>query len=967
MNPYAEGAESERGPFVSTLSESLRDDLLLFTLLGVLGVAASYLSVNIPHTEVHIEGRWAFGFMGFALLRRFWLSLLLAALLSASGPHQVPMSLVLPGNMLYAVPALATIRAVHRHILSRFRSLWLYGAGWFALVVMGYQLFNTPITWALMGLLQDRPVWSAVLTGWRIQPYFVELLLVGVVSAAAMVALRCYENQRQSQHELAITLDSIGDGVIAADVHGRVTRMNPVAQSLTGWSLEAARGKPLEEVFCILNGQTRKPVENPVKRVLREGRIVGLANHACLIARDGTEYQIADSASPLKETDGRMIGAVMVFRDVTQEYSANTALARSAAMLARTEHIAGVGSWEWDVAADATTWSEGLFRLFRLDPSEGAPSFAEHPRLYLPEDMAALSAAVEAAVAGGTPYELRLRAIRSDGDIRHCLARGYAEMGRHGKATRLYGFLRDITDHHRAETALRENEEKYRMLVELSPDLIAVHQDGRFLFINEGGCKLLGVSRPEAVIGQSVREFIPADQREGAWQRVEQVLGSGRRSPVYEQTIVRADGEERHVEAMGIPIDYNGGKALQIIARDVTEKIRLNEEKAKLEVQFHQSQKLESVGRLAGGVAHDLNNLLAPIMGYAEMLLEDFGEDDPRRTSAGEIVQAGLRARDLVRQLLAFSRKQLLEFKPVDLNEVLDRFEKLLQRTIREDVALKIAPAPFLPLVHADVGQLEQVIMNLAVNAQDAMPDGGELTIETVATELDGVYAADRPGVTPGPYVMLSVSDTGTGMDAETRERIFEPFFTTKEKDKGTGLGLATVYGIVKQHGGNIWVYSEPGDGTTFKVYLPVFDGADAPAAEAIVAEQGDLGGDETILLVEDNEQVRDLAHAILERCGYRVVPARNGEEALAALDRRDGRIHLLLSDVVMPGMNGRELFDQISGRCPDIKVLYMSGYTDNVIAHRGVRDEGVDFIQKPFSVKALAAKVREVLENDGR
>jgi CheY-like chemotaxis protein len=330
-----------------------------------------------------------------------------------------------------------------------------------------------------------------------------------------------------------------------------------------------------------------------------------------------------------------------------------------------------------------------------------------------------------------------------------------------------------------------------------------------------------------------------------------------------------------------------------------------------------------------------------------------------------KIVQAARRARDLVRQLLAFSRKQVLELEPVDLNKILTEFEKLLRRTIREDVAVEIIPAPSLPPVKADVGQLEQVIMNLAVNAQDAMPDGGRLTIQTGLAKLDQAYAASHEEVTPGPHVMLCVSDTGCGMDACTSEQIFEPFFTTKAEQGGTGLGLATVYGIVKQHGGHIWVYSEPGQGATFRVYLPVSEVSTRPEKSRTIEGPTDRRGFETVLVVEDNRYVRRIAHTILERQGYSVLVAENGQEALSILEGHTGPLHLLFTDVVMPEMNGRALFDRITSRFPGIKVLYMSGYTNEVIAQRGVLDEGINFIQKPFSVQALVDKVRTVLDED--
>jgi signal transduction histidine kinase len=388
---------------------------------------------------------------------------------------------------------------------------------------------------------------------------------------------------------------------------------------------------------------------------------------------------------------------------------------------------------------------------------------------------------------------------------------------------------------------------------------------------------------------------------------------------------------------------------------------QVQEEKSRLEEQYRQAQKLEAIGRLAGGVAHDLNNLLTPIIGYCELLLDDLGSDDARRASVDEVLRAGFRARDLVRRLLAFSRKQTLEFKPVDINQTIEGFKKLLRRTIPEDIDIELVLSPDIRPVLADIGRIEQVLMNLAVNAADAMPEGGTLTIETALADLDEAYASKRPGVTPGRYVMLTVSDTGCGMDEATQENIFEPFFSTKG-ERGTGMGLATVYGIVKQHGGNIWVYSEPDKGTTFKIYLPLSEKAHLEDKTAPKTTD-DLTGTETILLVEDDARVRDIAFAILNRYGYTVLVAENGKAALSIVDRHEAPVHLLLTDVVMPEMNGRDLFAKIAAKHPDLKVLYMSGYTNNVIAHRGILDEGVAFIQKPFTVNALGAKVREVLE----
>jgi nitrogen-specific signal transduction histidine kinase/CheY-like chemotaxis protein len=382
-----------------------------------------------------------------------------------------------------------------------------------------------------------------------------------------------------------------------------------------------------------------------------------------------------------------------------------------------------------------------------------------------------------------------------------------------------------------------------------------------------------------------------------------------------------------------------------------------------LEEQLRQSQKMEAVGRLAGGIAHDFNNVLTAILGYSQMLLTDLSEGDPRREDVREIEQAANRAATLTRQLLAFSRRQVLQPQVLDLNALVENLDKFLRRLIGEDIDLRVHASPDLWLVSADSGQVEQVIMNLAVNSRDAMPTGGKLTIETGNVVLDAAYAQRHIAVTPGEYVMLAVSDTGTGMDEETQARIFEPFFTTKASGKGTGLGLSTVYGIVKQSGGNIWVYSEVGRGTTIKIYLPRESVSVLPPRQ-VRPETTDLQGTETILLVEDEDPVRALAAKILRGLGYQVMEAKLGREAITIADAHDAGIDLLLTDVVMPGYSGADLARKLAESRPALKVLFMSGYTDEAIIHHGVLDANIAYLQKPFTPDVLAAKVREVLSS---
>jgi len=385
---------------------------------------------------------------------------------------------------------------------------------------------------------------------------------------------------------------------------------------------------------------------------------------------------------------------------------------------------------------------------------------------------------------------------------------------------------------------------------------------------------------------------------------------------------------------------------------------------ASTERQLVQSQKLEAVGRLAGGISHDFNNLLTVILGYSDIMLRQLSQEHPLRRNLDEIVRASERAAALTRQLLAFSRKQVMQPKVFDVNNVVSELEKMLRRMIGEDIELRVNLHPDLGNIKADPMQLEQVIMNLAVNARDAMPRGGKLTIETSNVYLDQTYAKEHMSVEPGHYVMLAISDTGCGMDHETRQRIFEPFFTTKAQGKGTGLGLSTVYGIVKQSGGNIWVYSEEDRGTTFKIYFPqVME--EAEEYRRLAAKPEAPRGSETILLVEDADWVRKLARQLLERAGYRVVEASGAEEAICIIEtsRNGTKVDLVLTDVIMPGMSGKDMSKHLQAKQPDLPVLYMSGYTDEAIVQHGVLEPGINFIQKPFTPDALALKVREVLD----
>jgi PAS domain S-box-containing protein len=470
-----------------------------------------------------------------------------------------------------------------------------------------------------------------------------------------------------------------------------------------------------------------------------------------------------------------------------------------------------------------------------------------------------------------------------------------------------------------------------------------------FLAVNNTAVLSYGFSREE-FLGMTLKDIRPEEDVPKLLDATQIPLVAFHRAGMWRHR--KKDGKIINVEIAEHPLIFGGRQACLAMATDITERLRLEE-------QLRQVQRLESVGRLAGGVAHDFNNLLTVINGYAEMLFSEAGPDSSEREPLGQIRKAGDRAAELTRQLLAFSRRQVLQLSVLNLNAVVTETRSLLRRLIREDVRLTTELAPNLGLIQGDAGQLQQVIMNLAVNARDAMPDGGSLIIETTNVTLDEEHLAEHRELKAGEYVMLAISDTGIGMDEETRARIFEPFFTTKEMGKGTGLGLATVYGVVKQSGGWIWVYSEPGRGTTFKIYLPRTDKPESLAGKRAKTE---LRGSETILVVEDYAEVRALALSGLAGFGYSVHGASSGKEALAFCREFAGPIHLVVTDVVMTDMNGREVANQISQVRPDARILFMSGYTADVIAHHGVLDAGVEYLQKPFTPECLAEKVREVL-----
>ncbi|SPD75254.1 Multi-sensor hybrid histidine kinase [uncultured Desulfobacterium sp.] len=641
---------------------------------------------------------------------------------------------------------------------------------------------------------------------------------------------RAEKDKRAALDEISATLYSIGDAVIATDVGGLVQRMNHVAERLTGWDEAEAIGRPVSEVFCIVNEETRSKVEDPVARVLRERQVVGLANHSLLVARDGTERPIADSGSPIINEHGDITGVVLVFRDQTEERAMQKVILREKDTARKYLDIAGVMMVVLDASANV-------------------------------------------------------------------------------------------------------------------------------ILINKKGCEILGFNE-EDILGKNwFDHFLPETLREeikGVFSHI--IAGEAPLHDYGENAVLCKNGEERIIAWHNTVIRDEAGNIVGTLSSGDA----ITARKA-MEEQLRQVQKMEAVGQLAGGVAHDFNNMLGVIIGNAELAMADCDRKDTIYNYLTEILNSSMRSANLVRQLLAFARKQMISPRVLDLNEIISGILNMLSRLIGEDIKLEWMPGQGLWQIRMDPAQVDQIMANLVVNARDAMGGGGVLTIKTANAVLDEAYCINNAEVMPGEYVLVSVSDTGSGMDENTLNRIFDPFFTTKEVGKGTGLGLSTVYGIVKQNKGHILVKTEQGKGSTFEIYLPRTQELDKPdpGREA----KSPPGGKETILLVEDEKRFLDLAKTVLLRQGYTVLVAQTPAEALVIAARLDVPIELLLTDMIMPGMNGVDLQKKVKELRPGIKTLFMSGYTIDKNVYQHTLEAGVKILEKPFSARELTEKVRDVLD----
>jgi two-component system cell cycle sensor histidine kinase/response regulator CckA len=675
------------------------------------------------------------------------------------------------------------------------------------------------------------------------------------------------------------------------------------------------------------------------------------------VCPDGEIRYLHQRAQIVHDQAGNPIRMVGTLQDITQQQRAEEKLERSQALLRVASHISRMGAWWVDLATLTMTWSEEMYDILE-QPLDYVPSVEDAPQYYVPEDRDQIAAAFERCAQTGEGFDLQLRVVTAKGQSIWARTIGEAVRDSGGQIVRVQGAFQDISAQKMAEQKIRESEERFRLLSKATNDAIWDWDIVRDIaWRGEAYKTLFGYSDDETLtMNDWWRDRVHPEDRQSVLDCIQRTLDNGGGSWSQEYRFRCQDGHYAYVFDRGYVIRNAQGQPIRMIGG----MLNLTEKKS-LEAQLLQSQKMEAIGQLAGGVAHDFNNLLTVILGCSELLLTRVPKADPMRSLVVDIHTAGDRASDLTRQLLAFSRKQVLAPQIIDLNAIVSSLEKMLKRLIKEDIRLSSILDPDVPPIEVDPTQLEQVILNLVVNARDAMPQGGDLTLETGRVTIEHHESLGKLDCKPGTYAALTVSDTGHGITPEAKAHIFEPFFTTKPPGKGTGLGLATVFGIVKQSEGLIDVYSEVNEGTRFKLLFPgvsssasLLPGAVSPPIKP---------GQETILLIEDEADVRQIAKLALERLGYQVLEASHGQAALQRLDQDGDAIDLIITDVVMPGMNGRELVEHLRQRANLTPVLYMSGYTDDAVVRHGVINATDAFLQKPFTPSSLARKVREVLD----
>ena len=768
---------------------------------------------------------------------------------------------------------------------------------------------------------------------------------------------------KRSEERYRRIVDTANEGIWVIDADLKTTLVNARMAQLLGYAKDEMIGRPLRDfVFA---------EDMPGHREQMELRRQGQATQYELRMRrkDGGALWAFVSAAPIFD-HGRFAGSLAMYTDISQRRREEEAQRADRVRRMMAMDLAKLVHWEYDVAADLFTFDEQFYALYGTSAAEqggsSMPSQEYARRFIPPEEVHVVADAIAESMANTDPgyiNHLEHRIIRADGQERFISVRFAVIMDEHGQTIKTYGVNQDITESKQAERSLREATERFRLAFETSPDSININRlsDGLYLEINQGFMDIMGYTREE-VIGKTSLELDiwvdPADRAE---------LASGlREKGVYanlEAKFRRKDGSIATGLMSACVIQINGQPHIISITRDIGQMRETERQRAELEERLRQAHKMEALGTLAGGIAHDFNNILSAITGYSELALDNAAEGAPVADELGQIISAADRAKELVRQILAFSRKGAFEPRPLNLSKVASQAVSILERTLPKMISIELSLAQDLPPVNGDPAHLEQVLLNLAGNAKDAMPDGGRLFIATRLVSLDRQFEQDHPGARLGEHVMLEVSDTGQGMDQHTREHIFEPFFTTKDVGKGTGLGLASVYGIVKTHGGSITCDSQPGRGSAFRVYLPVLsEFPEAGREPAAVAGPG-LEGSETILLVDDEQALREIGSRILRRRGYQVLTGASGEEALEVYLREGGGVDLVVMDLGMPGMGGHKALVEILAADPGARVIIASGYSATVQVKAAREAGAAGYVAKPFRRDELLGEIRRVLD----
>ncbi|MBS1793595.1 MAG: PAS domain S-box protein [Acidobacteria bacterium] len=647
-------------------------------------------------------------------------------------------------------------------------------------------------------------------------------------------------------------------------------------------------------------------------------------------------------------------GAAVVISQKAEQRSRDT-IREAKSQLEQVVRATNVGLWDWNVRTGRIFYSPEWKAILGYRDDEIGDTIDEMKNRIHPDDLVDLTEQINRGLEAwisNRQFEFRLR--HKDDSYRRVIA-STSTIYENGEPVRVLAVNVDITDIKATEERLLRSEKRFQTLVEEAPESIFILTNEKFAYVNQTAVRLFGAQNKQELIGRPLLERVPDDRREAAARRIDDFRLHKNPLPLTEAEILKMDEAVVSVEFSAIPFEFHGQDGALFFIHETTERKQLEEE-------LLQSKKMESIGRLAGGIAHDFNNLLTVIMAYSALAGKKVTGDAKLSSYIENIHTASEKASTLTGQLLAFARKQIITPQKLVINDEIRKVHGLVTRLIGEDVEVRLQLKDDLWTVKADPGQLEQIILNLAANARDAMPRGGILAIETDNARIDEPTAAHHQDILPGEYVMMVISDNGIGMEKSIQEHIFEPFFTTKETGRGTGLGLATCHGIVKQNGGHIWLNSEPGRGTTFRIYLPRVQEIET-VAEPVEEEFGKATGTETILVVEDEPAVRGITVETLKIFGYRVVECESGHEALEKARSFDGQIDLLLTDVVMPQMSGKELAVEIRKVLPAIRILYVSGYTANTIGHHGVLEEEADFIAKPYHIDQLGAKIREILD----